>query len=328
MMLQDLYAGEAFIPVATLSMVGVALASFYFFRLDQKKNPWKLAPGWLPIVGHFHHIRSFERLAPLLQEWANYAGETGCFEIRLFSERVIVVSREDRAMEIYSQRPRNVYRTANLREAVNSTGGTGVFSAEGEQWKQERSLISAALNRLHMQDYVPALRETAIRLVQKWETEAQTRPNGVVATRQDLAHAPADALAKVLLGKDMDFLYHPESELATSVIKGFHGIWHRATSPIWYWRIPVVGQHLDGYGKYYIKSQAMLRDVVLDFERDREIAKKDPNYKSKTFLDKLYDAMEKEKSRLTYQRVVGNMLTVFAAGTSPNDPAICLRAFS
>jgi len=81
--------------------------------------------------------------------------------------RMIVVAREDRVLELFAGRPHKVIRNRHLAAAVNSTGAKGVFAAEGAQWQQERKLIAATMNKLHMQDYVPVLVETAVALVDK-----------------------------------------------------------------------------------------------------------------------------------------------------------------
>jgi len=142
-------------------------------------QPWRqqMPSGWWPIIGHFHHTQGTVAGMPAaMTRWANEcitscknnnSSSNGCFEVDLMGRRMIVVAREDRVLELFAGRPHKVIRNRHLAAAVNSTGAKGVFAAEGAQWQQERKLIAATMNKLHMQDYVPVLVETAVALVDK-----------------------------------------------------------------------------------------------------------------------------------------------------------------
>ncbi|CAB9507093.1 P450 4V2 [Seminavis robusta] len=316
MLFQDIdwFSGQAVFGVA-VSLFAILIATSYVFQqLSAQKKPWKTVPGWLPLVGNFHQMDGGSRPAMIqtLEKWANqYGTETGCFECDLLGRRMLVVCREDRAREILALRPFKVTRSTDAQEAVDSVGATGVFSAEGDQWRQEKKLVSSTLNKIHMQDYVPTLMDSAIALIKKWEANVKESPDGVVFVKQDLGHAPADTVGKVFLGRDFNFLHHPESDVSELVTQGFKAIERRFFSPIMYWRIPIIGQDLDGFGKYLRSGMAIISQVIMEFEEERATNSKT---QSKTFLSKLYDAMEQEKSKLDHERIIGNVITAFAAG--------------
>ncbi|CAB9529472.1 Psoralen synthase (Fragment) [Seminavis robusta] len=264
-----------------------------------------------------------------MKEWAEKYGDSGCFEIDMFGKRMVVVCREDRAAEVYAQRPFKVTRTANLRAAVDSVGGTGVFSAEGEQWKQERKLISTTLNRSNMKDYLTILKGTATSLIQKWEVDAKESSASVVTVNQDLTHALADSVAKVFIGHDMGCLRNETSDVASMAFRAFKAMEARMFTPIRYWNIPFIGQDIDGYGKYFRKGMAAVSKIIDAFELDRASAPTthDGTPQSKLFLGKLYDAMEKESSKLSRERVTGNIMTAFAAGTETTSSTLATTLF-
>ncbi|CAB9510934.1 LUTEIN DEFICIENT 5, chloroplastic [Seminavis robusta] len=287
-----------------------------------REKPWKMVPGWLPIVGHFHYVGGTPMMAQMLEEWAEkHSEDVGCYEIDLMGVKYVVVSREDRAMEVLKQRPHKVQRIPGIREASDSTGATGVFSAEGSLWKEEKKLISAALNRNSINDFLSSMKDNAKRLVQKWNCDigghGDNNNSKIQPISLDIGHATADAISKVMLDQDFDFLNNPESKMAHNVFTGFRGWILRTLSPIWYWRIPLIGQDLDGYGKYYRYLNQVFNRAVDDFEKRKKEASNNNDSNSnynKMFLGKLYQAMEQEKSNLSRQRVVGNIYTAFAAG--------------
>ncbi|CAB9530347.1 Cytochrome P450 [Seminavis robusta] len=247
-----------------------------------------------------------------IEKWANqYGTETGCFEFYMLGTRLLVVCREDRAREILALRPFKVTRSPEVQEAVYSVGGKGVFGAEGDQWIQEKKLVSSSLNKIHMQDYVPALRESAIALMQKWRVDAKKRPDSVVTVKRDMSHALADSVAKLFMGHNMDCLNNQKSDVAAMVFQLLKAVFQRFVSPVKYWRIPFIGQELDGFGQYLRRGMTVIDQMIMEFEEERATNSKT---QSKTFLSKLYDAMEKEKSKLDHERIVGNIVTAFAAG--------------
>ena len=252
-------------------------------------------------------------MAEVPEKWAaQYGSKNGCFEIQILGVSYVVVCSQERAMEILKQRPYKVQRNVNIKEAADSGGALGVFSAEGPQWQMEKKLIAAVLNRSNVHDFLPSMMAITDKLMRKWQRDA-----GLIVISSDIGNMTADAISEAMLNKNFDFVNNPENEMARNVFKGFDGFNLRALSPIWYWRIPIIGQDLDGYGKYYRNIGMALNQVIDEFEKKREEAKatiKQSMGERKTFLGKLYDAMEKENSWLSRARVVGNIVTAFIAG--------------
>ena len=148
--LQELFSSSPIVVTVT-SFAAIYIGWSILGKLLSTKKPWKMVPRWLPIVGHFHLIGGTELLPEVLEKWAEeYGGESGCFEVDLIGTRFLVVCNDERAMEVLKHRPYIVQRNPNVSEAANSSGATGVFSAEGEQWKEEKKLIAAVLNRQHI----------------------------------------------------------------------------------------------------------------------------------------------------------------------------------
>jgi cytochrome P450 len=196
--------------VATATAATVTLYAFYHFNSNRNRNkhkPWQLAPGKLPIVGHLHLLPDLPKVSSALGDWADqYGKETGCYEVFLANDSHVVIHREDLAVEVLKQRPKGVYRSANLRAGFASIGASGVFNAEGHEWLQHRKLVSAALNRNHLRDYLLVMKDLEGRLTDKWASRCQSNTTTNIIVDDDLSHLNADVISMVAMGEDYDFL--------------------------------------------------------------------------------------------------------------------------
>ena len=226
----------------------------------RKDRPWKLIPGWLPLLGHFYQVGSLDNLDHATSSWNDeYGQEHGCYDVDLAGQRYTVICRQDRALEILKNRPAIVERSTVIREVVDAVGARGVFSAEGQQWRNEHKLVAAALSRSNVQDYLEVFRDMAERVVEKWSACCEQE---TLIVDNDLAHFSADTIAKVTMNRDFDFLNQPDSQLFKDVQNTVNGSFRRALSPVWYWRIPVIGQHLDGIGTSALRVHKLLTEIV------------------------------------------------------------------
>jgi cytochrome P450 len=155
-LLGSLQEDAAFVySVAAVILATIVLGGSYYSHFLQKKRPWPFVPGWIPLLGHFHYIRSTRNLATKMEEWADkYGSETGVYEMDLAGKKYVTVCREDTAMELVKLRPLVVQRAVELREAASSIGGKGIFATEHDQWKIEHKLVRPALNRSNVQEYL------------------------------------------------------------------------------------------------------------------------------------------------------------------------------
>jgi cytochrome P450 len=325
---------------ASVILATVVLGGSYYSYSLQKKRPWPFVPGWIPLMGHFHLVKSVRNMSTKMEEWADkYGSETGVYEMDLVGEKFVTVCREDTAMELVKLRPFVVQRSPKIREAANSISATGIFAAEQDQWKMEHKLVRPALNRSNVQEYLAVMSQMADRLVKKWEDQCDETATTIVRDIQvDLGNITADSISVVTLDQDFDFLNHPNSREAADVQKIMEGGLSRSLSPVAYWRIPVIGQYLDGLGFAIDRVRKMMDRVICDYERDHANSSrsgngeesKDTSSKSpckKTFLSKLYDVMHSEKTKLSHERVIGNIVTLFLAGTDTTSKTLAFALY-
>lgn len=280
---------------------------------NKKARPWRMIPGRQPLLGHLPEMGSVEYFNSKCEEWANlYGQETGCFEIDMAGIHYLIVCRADRAQELFRLRPIKVRRTRQMVESSLSIGHCGVFSAEGDVWKREHRIVSAALNQANLSDYLSVIKTMVDRLLAKWRAQL----DHPIVVDEDLLHLAADAIAKVSMDRDYDFLREPGSQVAKDVTSLTDAFLQRGMSPVWYWRIPVFGQYIDGRGGA-IRRVLKRINVVVDEEEQRST-----DGERKTFLQKFLCIMQSDKAPIPRERVVGNVLGLFLAGTHTSSKAL------
>ena len=216
---------------------------------------------------------------------------------------------------------------------INSCGGKGLFSAEGDIWKKERKLYGSPLNKSHIRDYVVVAKLVASRLVEKWENTMMKA--GVVTINSDLNCFTTDVTSLVGFTTDIDTLRKGDHEIGRLTQPLMRGILFRVLFPIPYWKIPIVGQYLDGVG-WLVNHMARIvqqiveehKSVLAQYESVAHLQQEDEDFvkRSKRFLGKVLIQSERDNSTLSQDRLVGNLLTLFIAGidSSSNTLSSCL----
>jgi Cytochrome P450 len=212
--------------------------------------------------------------------------------------------------------------------AAYSVGAKGVLVAEEHQWIQENRVIRPTLNRANVHDYLGIFKVQADRLVAKWEQNITNNSNHnsngnsnscEIAINDDIINLAADVIFEVGMNRQFDFLHNPDKGMAKDIMAMQEAAMFRTFRPVWYWRIPYIGQYLDGYGYAVDRVCTTINQVVEEYELSSSSSSSAANksVSRTTFLGKLFAAMESEKIKLDRERVVGNILTLFVTGADP-----------
>eukprot|EP00978_Attheya_sp_CCMP212_P017640 scaffold47215_cov51-Attheya_sp.AAC.6 len=303
------------------SILLATLAAVFFARRSKTTPPpWPVVAGARPFIGN--SMESLESLGAQLDIWAKrYDNEKGIFEFQLFGTRFIVPCRAETLELIMNERPFQIQRNSKLNDAIASVGGDGLFSAEGETWKSDRRLVAPALNRKNVEDYLSMINMVTGRLVKKWESETVQGGRHVVVNR-DVLSMTMDIISLVAFGKDMDFL-RAQGSVGPDLLKLMNVTMIRSFSPFPYWNIPWIGQYLDGAAwpkhrlLHYFSSLVKQHESLA--EEASAAASKD-NHKSRTFLSKV---LRSGNTSMSHDRLVGNLFTLFAAGSETTHVTIC-----
>ncbi|MCY4139502.1 MAG: cytochrome P450, partial [Rhodobacteraceae bacterium] len=140
-------------------------------QADQELRLLRDLPGprGLPVLGNLLQIR-LDRLHLRLEEWAERHGPM--FAIRIGPQRIAVISDRTAIQRILVQRPDGFRRTAMLEEVAIEMRLKGVFAAEGEDWRRQRRIVIAALNRARLERLFPSLAIIVGRLQRRWAAAA------------------------------------------------------------------------------------------------------------------------------------------------------------
>ncbi|MDB6053674.1 MAG: putative Cytochrome [Verrucomicrobiales bacterium] len=188
-------------------------------------------PKGLPLLGNLHEV-DLKKLHRILEDWVNMYGPL--YKFRLGTHPVVVVADTENVQQILRQRP-NIYRRLGAIETVFlEMGITGVFSAEGNDWKRQRRLTAHALDAIHLREFFPILLRVTERLRKRWMMHADS--GATVDIQQDLMRYTVDVTTNLAFGYDMNTLEKEGDVIQDHLQKIFPMINRRINSPFPYWR--------------------------------------------------------------------------------------------
>lgn len=294
----------------------------YFFVTQNKKRLFTMVPGRLPFIGHLHLLNidfsDLQKVFSKLHEWADtYGKEDGAYEFAIHLGRVVVVHGEDRLLELFKNRPFKVRRDPTLSRATNAIGVDGLITAEGHHWSNQRRIIAPALNKKNVGDYLSKMKMVAGRLINSWENKSSDGSSVVI--NNDIFMMMANILSIAGYGLDLDFISNADNQLATDVLNLLSTSAIRLVAPFPYWKIPFIGQYLDGGGFKKDRIDKLIGKYVDEYTKNKDNL---TDAQRRTFLGKLLENMNDSKAKVTREDVMGNLLTMFLGGTDTNTQAI------
>ena len=280
-------------------------------------------PRGLPLLGNLHRIR-FDRLHLILEDWAEQYG--AIFRIRIGPHRIAVISDRSAIQRILVQRPEGFRRTAMLESVVAEMHLKGVFAAEGEDWRRQRRIVTAALNRAKLKDFFPTLAVTVGRLHRRWERAADA--SEPVDLCRDLMRFTVDVTMQLAFGVDANTLETPGPVIQRHLDKVFPVLHRRANAAFPWWRyirLPS-DRALD---RALVALEQEVGDMVRA-TRERMAAEPDRRAAPTNFLEAILAAVESEESGFTDAEIFANAGTLLLAGedTTANSMAWTVHYFT
>src|SRR5688572_990945 len=104
-------------------------------------------PKGLPLVGNLLQL-DLKQLHRVLERWTDEFGPL--YRFKLGPRPVVVVADPELNQTILRQRPKIYGRLGTIEPVFKEMGISGVFSAEGEDWKRQRRLTAHALDAAHL----------------------------------------------------------------------------------------------------------------------------------------------------------------------------------
>ncbi len=264
------------------------------------------SPPGLPLLGNAHQLR-ISKLHSTAERWSESYGPI--FRFDLGPRRVVAVSDTAAINAMLRERPDGFRRWHELADDIGPTGFSGVFVAEGDEWRRQRRLIVTALNSNHLQRYFHVVRTATERLHRR--LSQQVRDGGAFDITRLLTSFTVDVTSALAFGHDLNTLERGDNELQVHIQRVFEVSGQRLGRPVPYWRwvrLPV--------DRAYDRSLEVIRGAVEEFiaqARERMAANPRLREEPENFLESMLAAQALDGA-FTDDEIIGNTFTLLLAG--------------
>ncbi len=284
--------------------------------LDDLPHP----PG-LPLLGNLHQIKP-DSLHLQMEQWAQQLGRL--FTVRFGGRRLLAVNDLELGRQILRDRPEGFRRMRALETVARELHMHGLFSAEGEHWREQRRVWMATLNSHQVKHFHAQLMGTTKKLMQRWQKAADA--GAAVDVAADLMRYTVDVTVQFALGHPANTLEEDGDIIQQHLDKIFPALGRRVPAPFAYWhyfKLPS-DRALD-------RSLAALRIEVgrlIERARQRLAASAALRAAPTCFLEAMLVAQQAEGSALSDEDVFANTVTVLLGGedTTANTLAWLIHA--
>jgi cytochrome P450 len=263
-------------------------------------------PRRLPVLGNAHQMR-VARLHSTAEKWCERYGQV--FRFDLGPRRFVGVGDAEEINTILRDRPEGFRRWRELKEGSDETGLSGVFVAEGDEWRRQRRLAVTALNSNHLHRYFHIVRTSTERLYRRLKELASDGQAFDIG--QELTSYTVDVTSALAFGHDLNTLERRDNELQGHIQRVIQISGRRLGMPVPYWRwvrLPA--------DRAADRSLAEIRRAVEEFieqARVRMAARPELRETPENFLEGMLAAQETDDA-FTDDEVIGNTFTLLLAG--------------
>lgn len=273
-------------------------------------------PRGLPLIGNLLQL-DLKRLHKQLELWCREFGTLYLF--RMGRKPVVVVADPESMQTVLRNRPKLFRRVSAIEPVFDELEISGVFSAEGEDWKRQRRMTAPAFDAHHLRQFFPTLVKVTQRLKKRWEKAAD---HGMaVDVQRDLVRYTVDVTTNLAFGYDMNTLEKEGDIIQEHLEKIFPMINRRvnAVFPYWHYFKSREDRSLD-------KALFAIRETIAGFVREgRARLIENPRLAEEptNLLEALLTARDENNAPLTDKEIHGNILTILLAGedTTANSMA-------
>ncbi len=271
--------------------------------------------GW-PLLGNWPQLE-LPRLHAQLEAWVDRYGPT--FKVQLGPRAMLVVSRADTIATIMRDRPDGWRRIEAMRDAIRETGGHGLFSAEGDEWRRQRRLVMAAFDPGHLKRYFGSMVQVTDRLRQRLDAAART--GEAIDLQTVLMRYTVDITSGLAFGIDLNTQQHPDHPLQGHLDVMFPMLMRRLNAPFPWWRYVRLPSD-----RAFDRRLAHVHEAVRGFvQAARQRIERDPALREcpQNLIEALIAARDDQGASLSEEELLGNVLTVLLAGEDTTANTLC-----
>ncbi len=278
-------------------------------------------PAW-PLLGNLPQLK-LSRVHRDIEAWSRVYGSL--FRVKLGPTPVLVVADHEVVLSVLRDRPDVFRRASKLRDVSDEMGGApGLFSAEGETWREQRRMVMASFTPTQVRAYFPSLLKVAQALRVRWLKAAN---EGVwIDLQADLKRFSVDVIAGLAFGIEVNSMESGDDPIHHHLDIILAATFRRTLSPLPYWRwvrLPADRQ--------LERSMAALKIAISGFiGQARARMQNDPDRRlhPHNLLEAMLAAADQGDAGVDDNDVAGNVATMLFAGedTTANTLAwlICL----
>jgi len=277
--------------------------------------------GW-PVLGNFPQV-DFRRFHLQLEEWAEQYGDR--YRMSFGPKKFMVTCEPGLAQELLKDRPDRFGRQLSIESVFDELGFNGVFSAERDNWRRQRRVVTTALNSAHLNRSFEAMRETTGRLERRWRRAA--RQGDVLDLPRELMRYTVDITTQLAFGIDFNTLETEGNIIQDDLDRVFPILSGRLGAPLPWWRwFRLPKDHALERSVHSVQTR--IGEIIREC-RARLAARPELRESPENFLEAMIVAQEAEQLPFTDRDIMANVFTLLLAGedTTANTLAWAIKMF-
>lgn len=263
-------------------------------------------PAGHPFVGNALQL-SGRQMHLKLTGWVRQYGPM--FRLNVFGNPMVIISDAATVNGVLRERPEGFRRSGGLRTIMNDLNIGGVFTAEGEAWRNQRKLVMSGLNVEVIRNFFPTMVMMTERMLVRWKhllAEGKT-----VDLRRDLKAMALDITVGLAMGHDIDAVNDDGNRLHQNIDNMFQRLGNRTTAPFHYWKylkLPV-----DHAAE---QSSREIEAAVLEFIKLTRVRMQQQTQQQKpgNMLEAMIAASDDPESNFTDEELVNNAVLSVIGG--------------
>lgn len=264
-------------------------------------------PKGLPIIGNILQIE-LTKLHLILEQWADSYGQI--YKIKLLNKIAVVISNPELIHNIMRDRPDTYRRIAAMEKISREHETHGVLTAEGDEWRWQRSIAMQAFRPECLKKFYPSMKEILMRLYTIWRNSAEFGKE--VNVEHDWMRLMVDITTNFAFGYDINTLETENNSFQQHLERQLPFFNRRVNSPLPYWHIFSLPSDREANA-----SLAVIKETIQGFIlQTQERFKKNPELKKEpiNFLEALLVAQDEQGRHFSYQEIQGNIISILLAG--------------
>lgn len=273
-------------------------------------------PRALPLLGNWHQIDRTQ-IHRCMEDWSRQYGTL--FRVSFPGTAVLVVAEHELINQVLRERPATFRRpTVSADVAIEMGGVTGVFQAEGGQWRDQRRMVMQAFAPHAVKAYFPSLLQVAERLQRRWEAAAAAQRS--IDLGAELRLYTVDIVAGLAFGQDVNTIETGDNAIQRNLDEILPAIARRSLAPFPYWRY--IKLQRDRRLERCVAATRVAVDDLIAQARERMRTDRARASQPRNMLEAMLAAAAQEDSGVTEGDVAGNVLTMLLAGEDTTSASL------